>query len=69
MASGQDIKDELTLGGALTFNLMTCIVRALVEKDKKMYKGWLDRWRGLFDPRFVVRIVIRKQIAKRVSKK
>ncbi|XP_037432343.1 uncharacterized protein LOC119299188 [Triticum dicoccoides] len=53
VASGQEIKDELTPGGGVSFNLMRCIVRALVVTDNKMYKGWLDRWRGLFDPRFV----------------
>uniref|UniRef100_M8C4C4 Uncharacterized protein n=1 Tax=Aegilops tauschii TaxID=37682 RepID=M8C4C4_AEGTA len=50
---GMDLKDELTPGGELTLNLWTCIQRMLSEKDKIMYKGWLDRFRGIFDPRFV----------------
>ena len=61
VASGQEIKDELTPGGGVSFNLMRCIVRALVVKDNKMYKGWLDRWRGLFDPRFVVLTILKKR--------
>lgn len=25
----------------------------LTSKERKMYRGWLARWRGLFDPQFV----------------
>lgn len=53
VAFGQDLKDELIPGGELTLNLWRCIQRVISEKDKRMYRGWLDRWRGIFDPRFV----------------
>ncbi|XP_048528800.1 uncharacterized protein LOC125532036 isoform X2 [Triticum urartu] len=53
VASGQDLKDELTLGGELTLNLWRCIHHMLSQKEKIIYCGWLDRFRGIFDPRFV----------------
>lgn len=43
VASGQDLKDELTLGGELTLNLWRCIHHMLSQKEKIIYCGWLDR--------------------------
>ncbi|XP_048528807.1 uncharacterized protein LOC125532036 isoform X3 [Triticum urartu] len=51
--SQEDLKDELTLGGELTLNLWRCIHHMLSQKEKIIYCGWLDRFRGIFDPRFV----------------
>ncbi|XP_044338623.1 uncharacterized protein [Triticum aestivum] len=51
--SGQDIKDELTPGCEMTMNTWRCVQRMLWEKDNGIYKGWLDRFRGVFDPKFV----------------
>ena len=54
VASGQDIKDELIPAADLSSSVMRCIQRALQQKDDAMYYGWLDRFRGIFDPKFVV---------------
>lgn len=54
VASGQDIKDELTPGGEVSMNVWRCIQHMLHEKDNGIYGEWLDRFRGLFDPHFVV---------------
>ena len=35
-------------------NVWRCIQHMLREKDNGIYGEWLDRFRGLFDPRFVV---------------
>ncbi|XP_044460353.1 uncharacterized protein [Triticum aestivum] len=53
VASGQDIKDELIPAADLSSSVMRCIQRALQQKDDAMYCGWLDRFRGIFDPKFV----------------
>lgn len=54
VASCQDLKDELTLGGELTITAQRCIQRMLSAKKMKMYRGWLASWKVFSDPCFVV---------------
>lgn len=50
----QDLKDELGPGGELSMTGWRCIHRMISAKEMKMYRRWLDRWRGVFDPCFVM---------------
>ncbi|KAF7067056.1 hypothetical protein CFC21_072975, partial [Triticum aestivum] len=34
-------------------NMWRCVQHMLCEKDNGIYRGWMDRFRGLFDPKFV----------------
>ena len=53
MASGQDLKDELTLGGELMLNVWRCMQHVLSAKEKRMYCGVACEMETDFDPRFV----------------
>lgn len=51
--SGMDLKDALGPGGELPVTGWRCIHRMLSEKERKMCRKGLARWRGVFDPCFV----------------
>lgn len=53
VASGQDLKDELTLGGELMLNVWRCMQHVLSAKEKRMYCGVACEMETDFDPRFV----------------
>ncbi|XP_048530172.1 uncharacterized protein LOC125509284 isoform X2 [Triticum urartu] len=50
--SGHDIQQEFRHGGKISRVGWRCIYKMLLEKERRMYKDWLDRWRVFFDPVF-----------------
>ncbi|XP_037434415.1 uncharacterized protein LOC119301531 isoform X1 [Triticum dicoccoides] len=50
--SGHDIQQEFRHGGKISRVGWRCIYKMLSEKERRMYKDWLDRWRVFFDPVF-----------------